>query len=336
MTPAPPRPRLNVPIAGLSLVISLLLWSVVFSQNSKPMVTRAYTIALEADGLKEGLAVTRLPDTVSVAVTASEERFARLRPDGFVALVDLSKAEPGRRTYPVQVFPPELREVMTPSVLNARVDVEPIASRSLAVEIETKGELRDATLQVRDLTPDPIQARVTGPRTELSRVARIRGFLDLGSTTISSGGTAEVALEALDARGRALDRVRTEPLFARVRLAVASVPEEKAVFVVPTFRGAPAEGYTAASYSLVPNGITVRGSSGALAGFTKVSTEPVDLTGSSADGEFTVGVRLPPGVGAVGPSKVRVRVRIVPATPGVRPAAPAQDSRPLPDVDSPQ
>ena len=323
--------RVNAPIALLSLVFAFLIWLVAFGQNAKPAVTRTFAVRVTPDGLKEGKwAVTKIPDTLSVTVSAPEERLMRLNPDTFVAYADLSKAVPGSRNYPVRVFPAELRALMLNPTPQVPVVLEAIATKRVKVVIETKGELDDPSLTLESLVTDPQTAEISGPASQVESVRSARGFLDLGTVAFGPGEPASVPLEALDRNGRPLEKVRTEPLFARVRLGVAAAPEEKQVLIVPNFRGAPAAGYVPASYTLDPTQLAVRGKSMTLAAFSKAPTDPIDLTGLTGDKVFEVAVQLPDGVRSVGPARVRVSVKIrkLPATapPPKKEEAPAERS----------
>lgn len=303
--------RVNAPIALLSLVMAVLIWLVAFGQNAKPAVTRTFAVRVSPDGLKEEKwAVTKIPETLSVSVTAPEERLMRLNPDNFVAYADLSKAVAGTGNYPVGVFPSELRTLMVNPTPQVPVTLEAIATKRVKVVIETKGELDDPSLTLESLVTDPQTATVTGPSTQVEAAVRARGFLDLATVAFGPGEPASVPLEALDRNGRPLSKVRTEPLFARVRLGVAAAPEEKQVLIVPNFRGAPAAGYVPASYTLDPTQLAVRGKSMTLAAFSKAPTDPIDLTDLKADKVFDVAVQLPDGVRSVGPARVRVSVKI--------------------------
>ncbi len=315
--------RVNLPIAALSLASATLIWLVAFGQNAKPAVTRTYAVRLTPDGLKEGRwALTKIPETITLSVTAPEERLMKLNPDTFVAYADLSKATAGARNYPVRVFPSSLRGLLANPTLSVPAELEAIASRRVKVVIDTKGELNDPSLTLQSLLTEPQEATVTGPSSQVESVRRVRGFLDLGNVAFGPGESANVALEPLDANGRALERVRSEPLFARVRLGVTAAPEEKQVLIVPNFRGAPAAGYVPASYTLVPTQLAVRGKSMTLAGFSKAPTDPIDLAGLTADRTFDVAVRLPEGARSVGPARVRVTVRVarLPAAPAPSPS----------------
>ncbi|MER3495901.1 MAG: hypothetical protein C4320_03300 [Armatimonadota bacterium] len=238
------------------------------------------------------------------------------------ALADVSKAQPGQREYPVQIFPTELRDIVTNGPLMVKVAIEPIKTRRVSVILIPKGELPDPSLRLESLLSDPTRASVTGPRSQVDAVDHIRGFVELGDLINGASGEKTVELEAVDARDRVLNAVRCEPLFARARLAVAAAPEERTVLVVPSFKGSPAMGYITRSYTITPTQITVRGRTLVLAGLTRVATEPVDLTGMTNDGEFDVAVRLPAGATAVGRGRVKVRVKLEKTPPPVPPRAP--------------
>lgn len=85
----------------------------------------------------------------------------------------------------------------------------------------------------------------------------------------------------------------------------------KLVAVIPEIAGEPAYGYSLLGVRVTPPTITVSGTPERLAEIEMVRTEPVDITGKTADVVREVGLAGPPDV--VRPLRVRVAVQIAPA-----------------------
>jgi YbbR domain-containing protein len=107
-------------------------------------------------------------------------------------------------------------------------------------------------------------------------------------------------------------------------------PEEKTASILARFKGRVAPGFEQAGYRLERETVTLTGPSYALATISSVETQPIDIEGLSGNREFVAPLRLPPGVTATRPSKVKVRVLVrrvpIPTTPTTPPPAAAGDT----------
>lgn len=310
--------RINIALALSSLLLSCILWSVVFSQNVKNQV-RVFPVPLEISALDSKFAVVKMPEEVSVSVTTTEERLNKLANIKLTAFVDLSRASVGTRSYPVRVFPIAFQEAVGDQALTARVEIEQISERTLPVTIDTAGELQDPALKVESIFADPASVKIYGPRSEINKAQLVRGLLNLDQVSPGANRTYSVYLEALGPDSRPLPNVKTEPIFARISVTLGAAPEEKQVIIVPTLDGQPANGFSVTNTRVEPTQITLRGNSLALARMSRVFTNSINLKDLKADKTVMLSLKLPTGTRAVGPAQVKVTVEIRPVSDLSRP-----------------
>jgi hypothetical protein len=134
-------------------------------------------------------------------------------------------------------------------------------------------------------TPYPKSVRVT-----------LRGKAEGISGILEDDITVSGDLRRFDAEGRyrlplrvtrAAGALKIAPLIVRVEPSELRLVLEKeavrSVKVVPVIKGLPAHGYELAQYGISPNNVEVSGPRTAVQAFGQVSTEEVDVTGSSED-----------------------------------------------------
>jgi YbbR domain-containing protein len=99
-----------------------------------------------------------------------------------------------------------------------------------------------------------------------------------------------------------------------VVIPVSSNLQTRSLPVDPNITGTPAAGFEIESVTVDPTVALVAGDADQLAGLTQVETEPIPMTGVSADETVTVKLALPTGVVAVGDQPIRVSITLRPVT----------------------
>lgn len=305
--------KVNVPIMVASLFLSVILWVVVYSQNSPRLTPSFYPLKLSLQDLDQTkyIVTSEVPATKSVPVQATPERLKSLADISPFGIIDLQNASPGRRRYPVQVFPESVRDVFGTNPVMVQLQIEPLERKTFKITLDTQGELPDPTLKLDQTLMDPESIEVRGPQSDVRRVAMVRAVLDLSRVKPGSRESYTAGLEVLAEGNRPLPRVVPDRLIVRLTPVLSPAAEEKPVFVNAQFIGRTAAGYSVFDYTLVPNQITLSGRSLDLASITKVQTEPIDITGLSRDASIPVKLQIPRGVQA-SQSNVTARIRVRP------------------------
>ncbi|CAN5509132.1 CdaR family protein [soil metagenome] len=303
----------SLPLAIASLLLSLILWLYVFPQNLDENIPRQVSVKLSYTGLPDGMTVTRIPDTVLLTAKGEVKALDALVADPQLeAVVPLGAAKPGRQRYPVTITPGRYKDFFEERQY-AWVETEEIATRKIAVEVETRGQLSDETLALDDALIDPPIVEVRGPRSVIDRIAKARVPFDLRAVTLTTRDPQYPAVEALFANGAVAENVSLDPKIVKVTPIVSSSPQQKQISILTQIISSPAVGYIMAGYEISPPLVSIRGSSRALAGITQISTEPLDISGITKTTEFTVNLKVPKGITVSGTRVVHVKVMVNPA-----------------------
>jgi YbbR domain-containing protein len=124
----------------------------------------------------------------------------------------------------------------------------------------------------------------------------------------------DVPLIPVDNLGNAMSPVDVSPASARVVIAVSSDLQSRTLPVNPIITGNPAAGFEIESVTVEPLVALVAGDADQLAELTQVDTDPIPMTGVSADETVEVALALPTGVNAVDPTPIKVTIAIRPVT----------------------
>ena len=297
----------NVPIALASLLLSVMLWFVVFVQNRPE--PRPVSASLALDGLDEArLFVKKAPTAVRLSFNAPPDR---LKDETITAALDLSGALVGTHDYPVVVFPAGLRQYLEDPHPRARVTLEAIDAQSLPVTSVVKGAMRDRNLLLKSRTLSPQRVVVRGPADEVKSVVEVRAYVDLAGIDAVDQSPQESELVPLDARGARPPHVRVTPSMAVSTFKLVAAEATKLAEVVPDLSGVSfAPGFIPDGYRLDPFVVNLRGKPAILANVSKVPTAVVRLRGLDRTRTARVRLLAPDGTGIVERPEADVTVRV--------------------------
>jgi YbbR domain-containing protein len=304
--------KLNWPLAIASLVLSILIWSIAYTQTvNQETLTLSAKVVVE--GLPDNMTVTSVPATIDVRAVGSLAKLKQIDVTQLTAVVSLSNASPGRRPYRVTLYPVHYQEFFQDQIYTVTIVIEPIATRTMDVEVETIGQLADPAIVLDETLVEPPSVTVSGPKSVVEQLAKARAMLDLSTIDLANKDAQTPGVELLLPNGTVPRDVKldVQPMLVRVQPIVAAAPQQKLVFVNPNIQGSPAEGFLSAGYEIMPNQISVRGPSRSVAAVTQLMTDPINLTGLKQTTDFIVNLRVPQGL-AVDKRRITVRVIIKP------------------------
>lgn len=326
MGPAPVAfrlPRLD-PRAALTRNVPLKLGAVLIALV---VSTLAAASAPEQSGSFEGVAIERanLPEghvlrgslgEVEVLYRGPVDAVNDLRLSSFRAVADLSTydlAQPGEpQELPVRVAVADARVRVVgirPPVVAARL--VPVASKRMVVQLRFDNQPPSAFQTAGAPAVEPAEVVVRGPADALREVANVVtrvGFPDSPNDLSASPRAIPV-----DAAGREVTEVDTDPQNVSVRVALEPARTSRTVAVVPQVRGAPASGYWVSSTFVDPPVVTIRGDAATLQQVDVVPTAPIDVSGASRERTVRVPLLLPSGTSLARPTDVLVNLSIVAA-----------------------
>lgn len=298
-----------------AFVLALAVWISAVS-SSDPLVERTYPnpLPIEIIGQDPGLVITStIPSSVTVVLGAPQSIWNQLTTEtGSVrAFLDLSGLEAGSHTVPVKVqisARPVRKIAQSPQTIT--VTLERLASKEFPIRVVTRGS--PAVGYTAD-TPTLSQTSVTvsGPESQVNRVAEVQAVLDISQATETISRT--INLVAVDVNDNPINGLSLLPDRVTVRQNISQRFGYRNVVVKVVVLGQVASGYRLTNISVFPPAVTVFSADpqivSDLPGF--IETEPLNINGLKDDLDISLSLNLPPGVSVVGDqTEVLVRVGI--------------------------
>lgn len=325
MSPAWLRRRIDVrrivthdfPLKAVALIIALLFW-VAIMQNATPAVITVVfdgRIPVERpDNVPTGYVLRGALGDVNVTLrgapgVADRVALSELRATLDVNTLALGRAEPQDARVMVTVAK-EGVEVIDVSPPTVAVRVEKLTSRTVLVQPRFSNAPPAGT-RAGDAAVTPTEVRVTGPESDVARIAAVLGTVRFGDgqTDIEAPGTPAIPV---DAAGVPIDGIEVEPGVVTVKVPVLPTATTRTVPVVFTLRGVVAPGYWVVGAAMDPFAVTVRGEEDVLATLDRIETLPIDVGDLSATRTLSVGLAVPAGVTLLRPTDITVTVTVQP------------------------
>lgn len=231
----------------------------------------------------------------------------------FLATIDLSgqAGKVGVVSLKIDVTTPDSRiSVLSWDPGFATVELDGLRSLDVPVKV-VHGPVPDG-LTLGPTTIEPDTVTVTGAASLVARVESVRADVTIQSTGIDVDEDAQ--LVPIDKLGNAVTPLDVSPPTARVVIPVFSDRQSRTLPIRPIITGNPAAGFEIESVTVQPLVALVAGDADQLAELTQVDTDPIPMTGVSADEVVEVALALPTGVVAVGDGPVTVTIAIRPVT----------------------
>lgn len=298
-----------------AFVLALAVWISAVS-SSDPLIERTYPnpLPIEIIGQDPGLVITSsIPSSVTVVLSAPQSIWNQLNTEtGAVrAFLDLSGLEAGSHSVPIRVqisVRPVRKIAQSPQSIT--VTLERLASREFPIRVVTRGS--PAVGYTAD-SPTLSQTAVTisGPESQVNRVAEVQAIIDLSQATESINRT--VNLVAVDANENPINGLSLLPDRVTVKQNISQRFGYRNVVVKVVVLGQVASGYRLTNISVFPPAVTVFSADpqivSDLPGF--IETEPLNINGLKDDLDISLSLNLPAGVSVVGDqTEVLVRVGI--------------------------
>ncbi len=305
----------NTPgLAVLSLMLAIVLWYFV-TATENPTLIDVYPspISVEPVNVTEALAVANQLPAIQVRISASADRWERLTPANFRALVDLNGFGARSQEVPVRVEVEGVRGVRVVDVQprTVVVNLEDLATRQVSVAARAVGS-PPLGYQVGAVTPETTSARVSGPE---SLVALIdQAVAEVNVTGLTVNVQQNVVLKAVGTGGAEIRGVRLEPLNVAVNVEVIQTTIVRTVPIAVEVAGEPDPGYVVSRVASSPSAIQVQGPIEALQQIDRIRLSAVSVAGARSDVVRSVQIPLPAGISYVDRDRATVTVTITPAS----------------------
>ncbi|HEY7036224.1 MAG TPA: CdaR family protein [Thermomicrobiales bacterium] len=300
---------------GSSLVLALLLWGWVTTRED-PERTRFYSnVPVQVGELNGNLVVVSAPPNVQIRLRGPRSVMDGVDPADVSAHLNLDGIEaPGSYNVDVVVSAPDGVWDRKSTPARVQIQVEESVAKQFPVVPEVQDEVNPRR-RVGQIVPAVSDVTVRGPSSVVARVDRVILPVTIGNQT--SDFTGDFTPIAQDKDKQPVTEVTISP--ATISATVPIEAAGKSVAVFATLVGTPAEGLEVLDRAVIPSTVLVEGDKDVLEGLLSVQTEPVDITGATANVSQRVGIEgLPEGVRVIDPADGKVEVSVQIAQRSVR------------------
>lgn len=282
----------NLRVKLLAIGFAIALWSVVaYTQN--PTQSQKYSLPLTHPVLPAGLVVVGDIPQVPVAVIATADNLRTFDVRTLRASGDFRAVKVGSNRVPVHVDNPNPNvQVDAPTFLTIPIDQS--ASATLPVSIERVNALPAGFHELTTATTvTPATVKIDGPKSQLAGTQAVVR-IDLSGLTGPVDQSPAVVVR--DAKKQILKSVTVTPPTVSVKMTIQADAVTETKPVGWTLNGQPAAGYRVTNVILSTLQVNATGLLNTLAGLNLVPTDPVDVSGVTADVIRTINIRPPDGV----------------------------------------
>jgi YbbR domain-containing protein len=199
--------KVNVPLALMSLLISVLLWLNIFNTRSVKSRTQVFAVRITTVSLDDTkFLVSDSPEDVSVTVAGSTSQIRTVMGQEVSGYVDLSQAQPGTSSYPVVVYPPNVRDLLVNPTVTARIKVEPVLVKEVPITVNRTGRLAARSADVEAVDTFPRTIFIAGSADAIQKTTSVAVNVDLSDDVTSTAG-AELEAKPVDQSGKPVQKV---------------------------------------------------------------------------------------------------------------------------------
>lgn len=310
----------NIAIKVLSLMFAILLWGYVLMTQNPPRVKTVTDVTVSIEG--EADLTTRkltlrgdraaLLEDVSVRVRTELTSYADISADDITASINLSRiTSTGKHTVRIHAKSSS-GDVVSVSPSEIEVEIDTLTTRNIPIEIHEEGELPEG-YWAGDVQLDSATVLLEGPGTDLAKIVKAVGTIDLTNRTESLNQSIMLAL--YDKEGNV---VESSILFGGMPTVVAKQEILPSKLVPIDVDGAIigreelSENFEIASYgtSLESTLVRIVGDADVIQKIESLSLEPVDVTGCTESIQQELAINVPEGVRIIGADSVNLQVTI--------------------------
>ncbi|MDK2981154.1 MAG: hypothetical protein PWQ55_1501 [Chloroflexota bacterium] len=306
----------NLPILFTAVALAIAVWVLAVTATD-PVEKHNYSrpVSLEVIGLDPQLTITsELPETVSLTLSAPTSIWnSELNNANVVrAYLDVSGQEAGNYTLPIDLqIDAQPVKVDSYSPREVEVRLEQLYTKDLGITlVQPSSPAIGYEAGSPRLSADT--ATVSGPSSQVEKVAEIRATLDISQA--KENIDRDLELQALDDNGLPVDNVTISPEKVNVTMAISQRGGYRNVSVKVVTSGQIASGYRLTNISSNPLVVTVYSSDPELVNNLPgyIETQPLNLTDAQEDLQVSLPLAVPSGISVVGESTIKVTVSISP------------------------
>jgi YbbR domain-containing protein len=280
----------------LSLVLAIVIWVTAVRENN-PFTTRTFELSVALTGLPDNALVTNtVQQAVRVEVNGPTTTLNQLRPDDFLAVIDLSQLPFGESSAPIQVQV-EAEDVTVASQFpeTTLVILERQTTRDIPVIISLRGTPARGHTSAEPIS-DPATIQVSGPASRVEEIAEARVTILLDDARESIVVTRRPLFYDQQGNVVGINNLNVNTTEINVTVPISQLADFAEKPVVVNWVGEPATGYRLLNVTNEPRSVLVTGSPEVLSNLGSLQTEPIDITGATETISLQATLILPDGV----------------------------------------
>lgn len=292
-----------------ALLLAILLWFYVTNLQN-PTTENTINVPISYNGLKEGLIIVEQVDNIDVKVRGAYSVITTIKEKDIKATVDLSQAELGQDTFPIDLALPagvELVQIIQGSSIPLQVDA--VLMRQLAIEVQT---VNSVALGYSSYIPEisPSRVVVRGAQQQLDNLEKAQITIDLNQAKDNLILNSPVVLIDKDGNKVSAELLEISPKTVQVTVPVIQNIPTKTVPIKAALVGEPKSQWQVYRVILEPETVKITGPYERLEKIDHVMTQPIDTSGLQEDLVTQVGLISPEGVSLLYEPAVKVVVQI--------------------------
>jgi YbbR domain-containing protein len=299
-----------------ALAMALAVWvAAVSAADPDDVRTFPDPIPVEIVGQDTGLVITgEVPEEIELTLRAPVSVWNNLLTEGEEprAILDLSGLSDGEHTLEIQIqIPYQPVRIISATPRTATVNLEPLATQTFPIELNITGDPAIG-YQVGDPILEPQEVVISGPQSQVERIAQVRATINL--TNVRESVDQTVSVQPLDENNQIVANLGVSPSEASISLPVSQQGGYRDLAVKVLVEGQVASGYRLANITVFPPVVTVFSGDPTLVNSLPgvLETHPLDLEEANDDLTTRLAINLPEGVSLVGDQTVLVRVNVAP------------------------
>ncbi|MEI2399086.1 MULTISPECIES: CdaR family protein [Paenibacillus] len=297
----------------LALALSIILWTIVHVDTAPANQTTVNTesktienVKVEIEGFdSDTYVLTKDVESVRMEVRGKKSDLTYKFSDAYRVWLDLSDVKPGDNTLPLMYSTPSgvTLDDMVPNQVNVHIELR--TTKSFPVTLNITGEPA-AGYEVGTPVVDPVSAEVTLPASELGRVAKVQGNIELDGEN-EPFSEKKLKLYAYDSEGNELKDAVIEPSTVGVELPI-TLPSKTLPLDI-SFTGSLPGSLVLSRVTPEQDMVTVYGSAETLQNLSSYEAV-LNLSSITAAGteQLKLELKPPEGTGKIEPAAMNVSV----------------------------
>lgn len=289
----------------ICLLVAIVLWFVVINEQN-PNSESSYTVPVVVENLDSQYIATDVPKNVYIRLTGPRNTMVNVGANDIKAYVDLSAAEEGTMSVPIQVDLPAGIKIAKQSIATANVRIDVYAVKEMKLTPQMEGAL-DNDLSVESVKMVPEKVIVSGARRLINQINRAEVAIPVGGK--KNDFTLMSPIRLLKDDGSSIEGLEVTPSQSNVKVTVIRNAVMKKVPVNLITYGTISPKVRLKEVRLTPNIVEVRGSMDAINSLNHINLMPVSVDGLDTDKEWKVSVPPVDGI-AVKPDMVTISIAV--------------------------